>query len=76
MMCCIRLFHQKSHGDSDQDTNLSEIVSISRSCDRLLVSVEEYFRTEYPKQEGFNDHTDPLFIVTWLVSRSNIHIYI
>ena len=62
-----RLFKRNTF-ESKKDINLSEIVSISRTCDRMLVSIEEYFRSEYSKQEGFKDHTDPLFIVTWLVS--------
>ena len=65
----LRLFKKNSF-ESKSDINLSEIVSISRTCDRMLVSIEEYFRSEYSKQEGFKEHSDPHFIVTWLVSLS------
>ena len=63
----VSLYQKESYDYEQQDINLSEIVSISRSCDRMLVSVEEYFRTEYTKRKGFSNYQDPVFQVTWTV---------
>ena len=63
----VSLYHKESFGYEQQDVDLSEIVSISRSCDRLLVSIEEYFRTEYTKRKGFSSYQDPVFQITWTV---------
>ena len=59
------LFNKDYYETSSSDIDLSEIISISLSCDRMLVSVEEYFRNEYQYQTNFREYKDSLIQVAW-----------
>lgn len=46
--------------------DMSDIISVSRASDELLLSVDEYFRSEHSKQVGFLHHTNALFAITFM----------
>lgn len=55
------------YNEKDADADMSEIISVSRASDELLLSVDEYFRSEHSKQAGFLQHKDALFAITFMV---------
>lgn len=58
---CLRLFLQRPY-----DADMSALVILGRSCQRLLVDVEDHFRNVYSRQVGIRA-PNTRFLVTWQV---------
>lgn len=48
--------------------DMSEIISVSCDSDELLMSVDEYFRSDFTRDVNFLSHKNALFAITWMVS--------
>lgn len=61
LLCNCRLYE-----DDHPVVDMSEIISVNRLSDQLLLSVDEYFRSDYTKDIHFLSHKNALFAITWM----------